>query len=338
MNISAYISNLKFCAIVMLLGTAFGSCDSVLNMPSEDCSVEYLVNFKYEKNMKFADAFAHEVKSVTVYAFDNDGKFIFSKSEQGEHLAQSGYTMSMPVSLKNLHLITWAGLDNGESFTVPTLVPGVSTINELKCSLKRDYVDNKAVVATDLHHLFHGENHPQITSRVPYSETTTVALTKNTNNVRVVLQQLSDQPLDANEFSFRIEDENGLMDYDNKVLNDETITYKPWFKKGGTADVDGNNSHINMVLAEFTIARLATQNAPRLIVTNSNNESVISVPIIDYALLVKGNYNHEMDDQEYLDRQDEYNMTFFLDSNKQWISSSIIINGWKVVLNDLDIK
>jgi hypothetical protein len=43
-----------------------------------------------------------------------------------------------------------------------------------------------------------------------------------------------------------------------------------------------------------------------------------------------------MDDQEYLDRQDEYNMTFFLDDDMQWVSSHILINSWKVVLNDVD--
>ena len=45
-----------------------------------------------------------------------------------------------------------------------------------------------------------------------------------------------------------------------------------------------------------------------------------------------------MDDQEYLDRQDEYALTFFLDEDNKWISSSVIINSWKVVINDVDIK
>ena len=40
-----------------------------------------------------------------------------------------------------------------------------------------------------------------------------------------------------------------------------------------------------------------------------------------------------MDAQEYLDRQDEYNMTFFL-HNGQWMSAQIIINSWVVVINN----
>jgi hypothetical protein len=33
-----------------------------------------------------------------------------------------------------------------------------------------------------------------------------------------------------------------------------------------------------------------------------------------------------MSDQEYLDRQDEYSMTFFLDEG-EWVSSYILINS-----------
>jgi hypothetical protein len=41
-----------------------------------------------------------------------------------------------------------------------------------------------------------------------------------------------------------------------------------------------------------------------------------------------------MPNQEYLDRQDEYTMTFFLDEDGDWLSASIIVNSWRVVLNN----
>ena len=52
---------------------------------------------------------------------------------------------------------------------------------------------------------------------------------------------------------------------------------------------------------------------------------------------IKGKYNEALSDQEYLDRQDEYNLVFFLDDRGSWISSQIIINGWKLVLNDVEL-
>lgn len=44
-----------------------------------------------------------------------------------------------------------------------------------------------------------------------------------------------------------------------------------------------------------------------------------------------------MSDQEYLDRQDEYNMVFFLDENDRWVNSTIYINSWKVVLGSIEV-
>ena len=64
---------------------------------------------------------------------------------------------------------------------------------------------------------------------------------------------------------------------------------------------------------------------------------VLSIPLIDYALLVKGNYNKAMSNQDYLDRQDEYTMTFFLDEG-EWVSSVIYINSWRVVLNNTELN
>ena len=52
--------------------------------------------------------------------------------------------------------------------------------------------------------------------------------------------------------------------------------------------------------------------------------------------MLKDGYGHEMTDQEYLDRQDDYTLTFFLDRNQKWIGTSIIINSWKVVLSNVD--
>ena len=52
---------------------------------------------------------------------------------------------------------------------------------------------------------------------------------------------------------------------------------------------------------------------------------------------MKGFYNRNMDDQEYLDRQDVYDMVFFLDEGDRWIDPYIYINSWKVVLQNSDL-
>ena len=89
-----------------------------------------------------------------------------------------------------------------------------------------------------------------------------------------------------------------------------------------------------MALAELTIGRMRASESPILhIKSRETGEDVFRIPLADYALLVKGYYRESMSDQEYLDRQDEYTMAFFLDEG-EWASSVIYINSWRVVLND----
>ena len=77
MKILANFEKMRMWSLVLtVLGTSFTSCSNILDEEDVDCSVEYRVKFKYDHNMKFADAFANEVRSVTLYAFDLDGKFV----------------------------------------------------------------------------------------------------------------------------------------------------------------------------------------------------------------------------------------------------------------------
>jgi hypothetical protein len=173
----------------------------------------------------------------------------------------------------------------------------------------------------------------------------TIYLTKNTNTIRVVLQHLSGIDVNPDEFIFKITDENGVMAYDNNVLEDEMLTYFPWSVTSGSAGIDAElkstkaQTSVSVALAEFTVGRLVTGKNPTLSISNKvTGKTVLSIPFKDYALLVKGNYNKDMSDQEYLDRQDEYNLTFFLDEHGNWLTSQIIINSWHLVLQDSELN
>jgi hypothetical protein len=58
-----------------LVATVWGlvSCDDGLIFEGEgDCGVYYRIRFKYDYNIKFADAFANEVNSIALYVFDEN--------------------------------------------------------------------------------------------------------------------------------------------------------------------------------------------------------------------------------------------------------------------------
>ena len=335
----------KFCKWGSMLATLFvalstSSCKEGLIYEGEgDCGTYYNIEFKYDYNMKFADAFAKEVNSLALFVFDQNDRLVKSIVEEDEaKLSADNYSMALELESGTYELVAWAGLMNEESFDLlATLEEGVTKREELQVALK----NNEGVVEKDLLPLFHGAMTLDYTSE-PGTYTETMSLVKDTNVVRVVLQQMSDG-LVADKFRYEITADNGLLNHNNEVLANGMLTYKPWSVSSGTADVApgyGTNGvtradEVSVAVAEFTISRMIDGQSPVLTIWNiEENEPVLSIPIADYALLVKGNYNSSMSNQEYLDRQDEYNMTFFLDEDGDWLSASIIVNSWRVVLNE----
>ena len=337
----ARIPGLKIWTLLLFFAGSLASCN-VLTEEEKDCAL--YVRFKYDMNMNFADAFQNAVNSVTLYAF-KDGVLAYQRTEEGELLKQNGYRMridEIPYREKHKYdYITWAGEPDNESFTIPVLTVGKSTKEDLFCQLNRA---GNGVVSTDLEDLFHGMTNGQDYSRSASSaagDEVVIPLTKNTNNIRIVLQHLSGKPVDVNKLNFTITDKNGLMNYDNMLLGEDVITYKAWHKAQGSAGIgeqqEGVITEVNLALADLTVARLMADEEPILVVTNDEEEMVIHIPLVDYALLYKRLRYEGMPDQEFLDRQDEYNMTFFLDENYRWINQFIYINSWKVVLQESEL-
>lgn len=69
----------------------------------------------------------------------------------------------------------------------------------------------------------------------------------------------------------------------------------------------------------------------------SDGSEVINIPLINYLALMKSESFHKMSVQEYLDRENQWNMTFFLDRHWKWISVQIEVQGWVVRINNPDL-
>ena len=304
-----------------------------------DCGTYYNIAFKYDYNMKFADAFANEVNSVSLFVFDSNDTLVQNiVVNDSEKVQSSGFSIPLELASGKYELVAWAGLMNEESFDLLADVEvGKTKREELQVALKTTN-DNR--VEKDLQPLYHGAMTLNYTSE-PGTYTETISLVKDTNVVRIMLQQMSDG-LVAEKFRYEITADNGLLNWNNEVIENGMLTYAPWSVTSGTADVGpdyGTNStradQVSVAVAEFTLNRMMDGKSPILTIYNlEENEVVLSIPIADYALLVKGHYNSNMPNQEYRDRQDEYTMTFFLDEDGDWLSASIIVNSWRVVLNN----
>lgn len=352
-------------AVAMLAG-----CDNAIYDDEGDCDIHYRLRFRFDHNLLFSDAFSSQVHSVAVYAFNPDGTFAWQREESGWDLATQGYTMSLDgVAPGEYTLIGWCGMDNSfiesraESFTLPELIPGETTMQVLKCMMEREIREDLSHHSSvDLWPLFHGTTEDvEIIDPDSYeADGQTVVyempLKKNTNRVRVILQQLSGVDIDADKFTYTIETDNGTMGHDNEVLDHTTITYHEWNKEEGVGGiiVDGSGepapagagargvTQAKAAIADLTVARLIKGRATTLTVYNPDGKVAASIPLVDYALMTKGNYDtpipaQQMTDQEFLDREDTYTLTFFLDPDLMWSGVSVWINSWRVISKDVEI-
>lgn len=334
-------------ALLVLTAVVFAggmtSCDSLLYEGEGDCGV--ILRFKYDFNMKYADAFPNEVHSVALYVFDQEGKLVTKVVEEGISATSEDYYMTVPVEEGIYDLVAWCGLAETQSFTVPD----VATKAELQCRLNtvKDAAGNPRM-GTRLGDVFYGCVEDVNLQRLAPGSVNTVVipLVKNTNSIKVLLQALeNDETLTHQNYSFEIVDNNAVLGWDNNVVA-SPVCYDPWSKSQASVDVGTKADKLTAALAEFSVNRLIKRDTDKAMLVVKDlryDKEVIRIALVDFFLMVKGHYGHDMTDQEYLDRQDDYTITFYIDNRKDdvstwFIAMGIYINGWHVVLQNSNLN
>lgn len=332
---------------------AISSCSMIED--GSDCVLSSnLVRFKYDYNMKHADAFSSEVKQVTLLAFDSKTGKLVQRHDVPVKDMRNGNSIPLEVEPGAYDLLAWGG-EHSKSFDIAVGKIGESTINDFHAYLRRTIDANGTHnVTEDIAPLFHGMMHVDLGYASPSNpDIIEMPLVKDTNVIRVILQHVTGELVNHSDFTFTITDSNGWLNADNSLRDNQSISYHPWRLYTGTVDINtnpsdapsnrsmsslGSRSLLGGSMAEFTLSRLMMENNPELTVTDKSGKTILKINLRDYALLIKGFYNESMSDQEYLDRQDEYNMTFFLDEGNRWLNAVIIINDWRIVRNSLPLE
>lgn len=344
MNTKHILNKLIKCAA---LGSVAALCGcSLINEDLDECTDKLIVNFVYDYNLKFSNAFPQEVKSVNVWAFDSNGAFVWSGSASGEALRSEDFAIETPLPAGTYDFLSWCGLKDNDDFNLATYTP--TSKEELEVKLKTIESNSDFISSSFLPSLYHGYL-SSFTYTVNPKEnsvsTATIPLIKDTNNIRIMLQKYNGDEISAEDFEVKITIPDAWLAWNNDVLpSGPTVTYEPWETKYGTAsmpDPTGQSetiTSISSLLYEFSSSRLiAGANAILTVVRTSDNVPVIRIPIIEYFLMVMGHYEKPdgtplTDAQEYLDRQDDYSILFFIDENNGWyMGYGIYINKWAVV-------
>lgn len=178
------------------------------------------------------------------------------------------------------------------------------------------------------------------------------------------------------DYIFQIIDDNFVLDGYNRIVKTATDTYQPLYtpyeqetKTMGTIQVGDHNGDqvvedytkiLKVAFAEFATSRLHVDNldTARLVVythkehnEDGSPKEIINIPLITYLLMTKGFGNNWIrpndvlaerhpdannTDQQFLDRQSNWSLIFFLQRNK-WVKTHIVVNNWTVRVNDIEL-
>ncbi|EJW95824.1 secreted protein containing DUF1812 [gut metagenome] len=286
----------------------------------EPCSST--LTFRYDYNMKFVDAFPQEVKKIDVYVFDEHNRYITTLSEE-RNLGDGSLSIPLDLPEGKYHFIAWAGLypesyDFAHSFDTQNLTPEKLHVKVLR--------NQNGIQNSQLEDLWHGET----TVELNYDESRIIVieLTKDTNRFRVIVQGTEGMDLDASDIQVSITDNNGWLAADNSLLPDDEITYLPYYQAITDVSSTADKKQSAMV-SELNTLRLVETQHPRMLIRTSSGKVLVDIDLIKYLLLTKME-GHQMPPQEYLDRQDEYALIFFLnkDTFGNYLLVQIKINGW----------
>lgn len=332
------ITSIICTAFIAVQAITFASCNSVFYDDLEPCDEGLRLRFVYDYNMEFANAFPSQVDCLTLLVYDKDGKYLATQTvTDPELLSDEDWRMTLDLTPGTYQLMAYGGMACSEtSFAFDPLPGDPVAMSDIRVYLKPGCITKPA--GTDLHNLFYGALEVTVPEGASDYTEATVEMMKDTNNLRIILQHIDGTPVDNADFTYMVTAANTLFDYRNNVISTETNTFYPWVQgqqTAGTADED--DAPVEVAYAEFSLSRLIAGAGPRLEICRKNDGSqVLSIPLVNYLLLLKSEHFASMSAQEFLDRESRWNMIFFLDKGNHWITTQIVINGWVVRINNIE--
>lgn len=321
-------------------------CSAILDDEPEPCPVGLEVRFVFDYNLERANAFPAQVDCLTLHIYDSDGRYVATRTETTDVLADEDYRMTLDLPEGSYRLIAYGGAECGEASFSHTAIPAEGSLDtEVGMKLNAECL-RPGSPKGHLHDHFYGSLKTEV-RMAPERPTVTVKMMKNTNHFRIILQNLSYEPLDGRDYDFRIVDDNTLFDHSNNLVDNGTVTYTPWasgaISTGTTADPSDpaarTITEVKVAYADLSTSRLMTSRSPKLVVTHrASGKDIIDIPINNYLLILRSEHFGWCGDQEFLDRKSDWPLYFFLDDPMHWNQAYIKVNDWIVRINDINMQ
>ncbi len=243
---------------VLFLSSFLTAC---IYSSDEDCelippppAVPSIVSFPfiYEYNPYYADRFEEEIDYIHLFIYDAAGDLHCSYETHREAM-EPVHTVTMELEDGEYTVVAWGNCDNDHyAFT------GISTIDTHRLSLT--CIDNNEITVKEPGSLFHSINRFSVEGE---DVTVPMAKIKNSNELKVIIKGLkeADRNIAEELFYTRLESRNTVYTHDNRLCEQEPVSYLPVYYRQGED-----------VVADFHVLRLfADDTESKVILRNREN-------------------------------------------------------------------
>ena len=313
-------------ASMIILAVVF-LMQSCINEDISECNDTALrLRFRYTLNNQYKDLFAAEVRQVTVYVFNADGKYVGSYSKYADELS-ANYVMVIPLPEGRYQTVVFC--DNSNTFSAGwidgrtgsfdyRLQPGITTLADFRIMLiSRERSDGYLIPQLMPGSLYAGYTENAL-STDDGSSITDVDLMKDTKIIKVKISGLDFLTRSTVVPDVYISAVNGSYKYDNNIdIVNGMLKYMPH-----NTSVTGNTME-----SDLKTMRLVKGLAPMLVIKDpSSSENLFNRDITELILS-----NPYYVSQEDIDRQDLFVFEINVSrSDNNNIVISLLINGWKI--------
>lgn len=326
-------------ALAIIPLAAMASSCGMINEDLPECNQGARIQFIYDYNMEYANAFPSQVDCLTVLFYDTDGNFVTSRTASAPEISAEDYRMTVDLPAGEYTIVAYGGMDCEKSsfhFTEKaTKAEYAQKFEDLEVQMNASAITSP--VGTPLHKLFYGKAGINIQQDALNYTDATVKMMRDTNSVRILLQQINGEPVKDADFVYSITADNTLFNYLNDVVPTTPTVFYPYDR--GEINVGENQfgTETVMAFAQFGLSRfLADDKTTLTIKTVKDDKTVMNIPLTRYLLAFRDQYKENIPPQEYLDRENTWNLIFFLDSDYRWIQVSIMVNDHIVRINDIE--
>lgn len=369
-----------FKRLCLLLGLVLScvlmsSCD-MMHEDRDDCPIGLYLTFKYDYNLQHADMFKDHVGSVTLYVFDENGRFVKMQEESNRGgfspLKNPYYTMHVDVSPGKYKFIALAGqkpyadmLQTERAKFVRSNMNCGDDMTALEIKLDKvkygthHHIDNKGLPLDTLWHGIETEEIEVVNTRPTYD---TISLVRDTKKINITLRELSDPTtMDVYDYDMKIIDRNSHILWDNSLNKTDTVVYRPhalWNTDDSTPvlDKEGNVLGVGRTAhADFMTSRIIYHDRTNpndgilpygnslLIITDKNTgKDVVRADLADMlSRLRTSDEMYRYAEQEFLDRGYDYGISFYLNEGKLedvYISVSVNALSWTIRCQKEDLQ